>query len=738
MKKYILLLVALLFSIGAWANVKFITDVMVIGGTQSEVNTLKTTLTAQGWTLVDQNLNSNCKSGSDIIYLLYKSDYVNSGYVTGFYLSNKSGTASDNITYDGRNFALVPYEGGSRFTQLKGDLNSNAGGDYIHLYITRDAYPSGHAVTGISFNNVQDGAVGKNGGTTGYDLNAGCGSSSDYIYMHVGTDRVGWTYVDVAQRQCRITGFNGKQDEFTVLTVPTTINGSTVLSFNYTMDFSGFTNLETLNFYSNTLIEEMPSLAGLKKFKHVNRLLNNDIIYYDELPSSMITLHTRAFAGTAIKTLLMRSVTNVPDGLVGVFEGCDSLQSVTFEKEAYIGEDAFANIHSDSCVVIYPGSIDKWDYKRFHHSPNVIVKEKYNSWFMGWCGDTIATNCLYWKMETPSKDENSLYISCGDEAYYNNYPEAQVIKSHRWKLVRQSERYFDKIYLDHVYAIGEKEFQGNDSITNVYTDSSLKAIGAKAFDGCTNLANLWFEGTQEQWNKMERDSLWKSGANAFTERWRCTVTFDANGHGTAPAPQTGIWRWHEWASEPAPPTATGYNFTGWYTEKACTSDNKFNFENRIYCDTTLYAGWEAKYAVIVNNAEHGTVAADKTEAAEGDTVTLTVTPDNGYVLDTLTVTNGGVSVAFTAGTELNTYTFQMPAAAVTVSATFKEAAPVYAAGDVDGSGAVDGNDLNMLINILLGKLSATDETVKGNPNVDGQGGIDGSDLNMLINIILGK
>ena len=83
MKKYILLLVALLFSIGAWANVKFITDVMVIGGTQSEVNTLKTTLTAQGWTLVDQNLNSNCKSGSDIIYLLYKSDYVNSGYVTG-------------------------------------------------------------------------------------------------------------------------------------------------------------------------------------------------------------------------------------------------------------------------------------------------------------------------------------------------------------------------------------------------------------------------------------------------------------------------------------------------------------------------------------------------------------------------------------------------------------------------------------------------------------------------------
>ena len=651
MKKYILLFVALLISIGAWSNEKFITDVMVIGGTQSEVNTLKTTLTAQGWTLVDQNLNSNCKSGSDIIYLLYKSDYVNSGYVTGFYLSNKSGTASDNITYDGRNFALVPYEGGSRFTQLKGDLNSNAGGDYIHLYITRDAYPSGHAVTGISFNNVQDGAVGKNGGNTGYDLNAGCGSSSDYIYMHFGTDRVGWTYVDVAQRQCRITGFNGKQDEFTVLTVPTTINGSKVLSFNYTMDFSGFTNLETLNFYGNTLIEEMPSLAGLKKFKHVNRLLNNDIIYYDELPSSMITLHTRAFAGTAIKTLLMSSVTNVPDGLVGVFEGCDSLQRVKFEKEAYIGENAFANIHSDSCVVIYPGSIDKWDYKRFHHSPNLIVKEIENSWFMGWCGDTIATNCLYWKMKTPSKNENSLYISCGDEEYYNNYPEAQVIKSHRWKLVRQSERYFDKIYLDHVYSIGKEEFKDYKTIKELYINATLDSIGPSAFAGCSGLKHLWFDGTETEWNNVRKDSLWRVDTYPAVH-WRCTVTFDANGHGTAPEPQSGLWRLKDVIVEPAAPTAYRYDFTGWYREAACI--NRWNFDNVIPGDMTLYAGWKKS---------------------------------------------------------------------------------IYALGDIDGNGAVDGNDLNILINIILGNDS---NDYAGREDIDGEGGINGSDINMLINIILGK
>ena len=59
-------------------------------------------------------------------------------------------------------------------------------------------------------------------------------------------------------------------------------------------------------------------------------------------------------------------------------------------------------------------------------------------------------------------------------------------------------------------------------------------------------------------------------------------------------------------------------------------------------------------------------------------------------------------------------------------------------GDVNGDGDVDGNDINMLINLLLGKLASDDASVGGNPNVDGQGAIDGSDLNVLINIILGK
>ena len=67
----------------------------------------------------------------------------------------------------------------------------------------------------------------------------------------------------------------------------------------------------------------------------------------------------------------------------------------------------------------------------------------------------------------------------------------------------------------------------------------------------------------------------------------CTVTFDANGHGTAPAAQTV--EAGKAAAKPSDPTETGWIFGGWYTEAACT--NAFNFSTPITGNITLYAKW---------------------------------------------------------------------------------------------------------------------------------------------------
>ncbi|MBR2381710.1 MAG: leucine-rich repeat protein [Clostridia bacterium] len=46
------------------------------------------------------------------------------------------------------------------------------------------------------------------------------------------------------------------------------------------------------------------------------------------------------------------------------------------------------------------------------------------------------------------------------------------------------------------------------------------------------------------------------------------------------------------------PTRTGYYFTGWYTDSACTT--KYTFSGDITSDMTLYAGWATQYSSYVN------------------------------------------------------------------------------------------------------------------------------------------
>ncbi len=62
--------------------------------------------------------------------------------------------------------------------------------------------------------------------------------------------------------------------------------------------------------------------------------------------------------------------------------------------------------------------------------------------------------------------------------------------------------------------------------------------------------------------------------------------------------------------------------------------------------------------------------------------------------------------------------------------------PEYKAGDVNGDGTVDIADVNIIINVMLGKAQASD--YPGDANVDGQGGVDISDVNAVINLMLGK
>lgn len=351
MKKFILLLVAVLASLSMWAETKYITEVMLIGGTKSETDELKDTYTDQGWTVIDQDLNAGCGSSSDYIYLLYKEGSTaspNHTFVTDFFISDASGTAPDTRDAYGHRFKLVPYDGGDHFKEKKGDLNSNAGGEDIHLYYTTEIMENMEAVSQITFNATQSGGISTFSTATGYDLNDGAGG--DYIYMHCESNAApGWDIQKSSDgSQCYVRGFTSsvlkKSD---ILAFPAIIDGAAVVGITG-MNFSDFIKLETIYFSQDYDASTIPSANQCTFLKNVHIVDNSGIkIKEDELPASVTSIADGAFTWTKLETLKMPNVTSIGKD---VFSNCFYLTSVIMPNVTSIGNEAFYGCYNLTSV----------------------------------------------------------------------------------------------------------------------------------------------------------------------------------------------------------------------------------------------------------------------------------------------------------------------------------------------------------------------------------------------------
>lgn len=150
------------------------------------------------------------------------------------------------------------------------------------------------------------------------------------------------------------------------------------------------------------------------------------------------------------------------------------------------------------------------------------------------------------------------------------------------------------------------------------------------------------------------------------------ITFDANG---GQCGTTSMYTDTTGKLSALPtPTRGGYTFNGWFTEQsggtAVTAETVYDKNTTLYAHWTAIPSGSSSYMIDVIESTHGTVTTSPKWASSGRIVTLTVTPDEGYELAALTVTDkNGNDVALTNNGD-GTYTFKMPASKVTVKATF--------------------------------------------------------------------
>ena len=127
------------------------------------------------------------------------------------------------------------------------------------------------------------------------------------------------------------------------------------------------------------------------------------------------------------------------------------------------------------------------------------------------------------------------------------------------------------------------------------------------------------------------------------------------------------------------PNATkNYTFTAKYTG----TDNYNDVEKTCVVKVTRKSSHSSSSGssttptntVSASTASNGKVALDKSTAKKGNTVTVTVTPDAGYQLDKLTVTDAKGNTIAVAKKGDNQYTFTMPDSKVTITPTFSKIA----------------------------------------------------------------
>ena len=198
----------------------------------------------------------------------------------------------------------------------------------------------------------------------------------------------------------------------------------------------------------------------------------------------------------------------------------------------------------------------------------------------------------------------------------------------------------------------------------------------------------WYYDNNGGVAKWDFDTNTVTRAMTLKAKWvqTYTVTFETSG-GSAVAPvavDAGST-----VSKPADPARSGYAFDGWYTEN--TYENPYDFHAAVTGSLTLYAKWNAivysdpTYAVSAPTAENGKIAVSPKNASAGSAVTITVKPDSGYVLETISVTDKNGKELKLTDKGNGKYTFTMPAGKVEINAAFVKEVETSPFSDVSTS-----------------------------------------------------
>ena len=245
------------------------------------------------------------------------------------------------------------------------------------------------------------------------------------------------------------------------LEIPAEINGLPVVSI--AMDAFKRTNVTSV-----TIPEGVKDIGG---FHYCDKLKTV------ELPSTATTITRWSFEGcTSLESI------NLPEGIQviheGVFKGCKSLPTIKIpesvfwiEQEAFMNCESLTNINIPTSV----GHIDNRTFMGCYNLRDVDVK----AWLE--YGNDVFKDC------TSLTNESVTKIGTHFRMYDNCTGLTEVVLTPNYRFV---------------YG---RAFENCTNIRSVRLHQNFEGFGTDAFKGCTALTDIYYEGSQSQWDALGVD-----------------------------------------------------------------------------------------------------------------------------------------------------------------------------------------------------------------------------------------
>ena len=194
----------------------------------------------------------------------------------------------------------------------------------------------------------------------------------------------------------------------------------------------------------------------------------------------------------------------------------------------------------------------------------------------------------------------------------------------------------------------------------------------------------WYDNEALAGSPVTAISNTETGNKEYWAKWEINqymITYDLAGGTAEGNPDT--YTIETRAFTLTDPTRSGYTFTGW-SGTGLDGENNMTVTiptgstgNRTYTAHWRYnggsSGGSSSYPITVpGKTENGSVTVSPKNASAGITVTITVKPDSGYVLETISVTDKNGNGLKLTDKGNGKYTFTMPTSKVEIKVTFME------------------------------------------------------------------